>query len=426
LQEVLPQEEELQNQCTFFIVRKNTRQERNLQFFPLRKSKALEANFKLSPDPRGPSEQEFHLPVLTHERISTTGHRASQISSQRTNLSLNLSTCYPNARIQPAMLDTPVLGPSAPLIGGAEGISFPMEEFKFVTMDETFSMEMNNSTPCTMGVESTLNTGKHLYRDFNTLTSALNTPEITDSTFDEKFDEFFTRNDFGNEAMKTFETPMNEPFTVVTDFSQPEEIWGYQTFNDDDDFGMCAPPSVVEGTVDNTSVEETLMTVEEPVEVVVEEAAEPTFDIENNDVLKWIIDDQQIDDLPIFDNSQPELTPALHSVSVNLPESSGTTSFFLEEIPEASQSIKVEVKTEDLGEDEKYRKMRSQNNEASRKCRFNRKRKQADMEIEVDLLQERNTFLKARLEEMEQEVQAWKKKLLSDISTTSTNNSFRF
>merc|ERR1712153_180989 len=179
---------------------------------------------------------------------------------------------------------------------------------------------------------------------------------------------------------------------------------------------MCAPPSVVEGTVDNTSVEETLMTVEEPVEVVVEEAAEPTFDIENNDVLKWIIDDQQIDDLPIFDNSQPELTPALHSVSVNLPE---TTSFFLEEIPEASQSIKVEVKTEDLGEDEKYRKMRSQNNEASRKCRMNRKRKQEDMEEEVDLLQERNAFLKSRMEEMEQEVKLWKKKLLSDIKNTS-------
>merc|ERR1712128_171025 len=132
---------------------------------------------------------------------------------------------------------------------------------------------------------------------------------------------------------------------------------------------------------------------------------EQTFDIETNDVLKWVIDDQQIDDLPIFDHSQPEETSLLHNVPVN--------------IPEISQFTKVEIKTEDLGEDEKYRKMRSQNNEASRKCRMNRKRKQEDMEEEVDLLQERNAFLKSRMEEVEQEVKLWKKKLLSDIKNTS-------
>eukprot|EP00092_Neocalanus_flemingeri_P004828 GFUD01005196.1.p1 GENE.GFUD01005196.1~~GFUD01005196.1.p1 ORF type:complete len:323 (+),score=92.49 GFUD01005196.1:318-1286(+) len=322
------------------------------------------------------------------------------------------------------MLDTPVFASSAPPIWGAEEMLVPIEEFLIPSMDQT--MEMNNTALCTMGAENSLSTEKQLCRDFNTFTSALNTPEITDSTFDEKFGEFFIRNDFGNEAMKTFEPAMNEPFTVDTDLSQPEEIWGFQTFNDDDDFGMCAPPSVVEGTVNTTYVEEILINVEEPVEVVVEESGEVTFDIENNDVLKWIIDDQQIDDLPIFDNSQPEQTPAIHSISLNLPESSATTSFFLEEISEASQPIKIEVKTEELGEDEKYRKMRSQNNEASRKCRLNRKRKLGDMEGEFELLQERNTFLKARLEEMEQEVKAWKKKLLSDISNTSTKTSFQF
>merc|ERR1712073_278132 len=81
--------------------------------------------------------------------------------------------------------------------------------------------------------------------------------------------------------------------------------------------------------------------------------------------------------------------------------------------------VNVEVKTEDLGEDEKYRKMRIQNNEASRKCRLNRKRKQEDMEEECKLLEERNVFLKSRLEEMEHEVKVWKKKLLSDIASTS-------
>jgi len=327
------------------------------------------------------------------------------------------------------MLTTPVLSPSAPQIWGAEGISFPMEEIEiqFNSMEDgLLNMEMINSTPSTVGVETTLSTGKHHYRDFNTLTSALNTPEITNLPFDDKFEDFFKMNDFGNEAMNTFESAMNEPYTAIdTDFNVPEEIWGYQTFTDnDDDFGMCAPPSVVEGTVDNSSVEDILKNMEDPVEVLVEKNTESTFDIENKDVLQWIIDDQQIDDIPMIENSQQEPTPAIHTVSINLPEHSAP-SFFLEEIPQHLQPI-IEVKNEDLREDEKYRKMRNQNNEASRKCRLNRKRKLADMEEEYELLQEKNTFLKSRLEEMENEVKVWKKKLLSDISNTSIKKSFMF
>jgi len=88
-------------------------------------------------------------------------------------------------------------------------------------------------------------------------------------------------------------------------------------------------------------------------------------------------------------------------------------------VSEISSQTKVKVKSEDLGEDEKYRKMRIQNNEASRKCRQNRKRKQQDMEEECKLLEERNVFLKSRLEDMEEEVKVWKKKLLMDIKNTS-------
>jgi len=402
-------------------VKKNTYQEVTQEFFPLRKNRALKTSAKVFLVPRGHIEEEFDLPVLKHKRISQTGIPASQISSTRANLSLNLSTCLPNVT-QPTMLNTPVLDSSAPLTWGADGIFLPMEEIHLSTRNKK-TTEMKHSTPCTMGVENTPSTGKSLYRDFNTLTSALNTPEITDLNF-ENFEEFFTRNDFGNEAMKTYETPMNEPIAIDTDFSQPEEIWGYKTFNDDDDFGICAPPSIVEGTVQIGNVEEFLINVEEPVELMVEESTKQTFDVETNDVLKWIIDDQQIDDLPIFENPQPEVTTEMHAVPVNLSETS-TTPFFVEEIPEISQLTKVEVKTEDLGEDEKYRKMRSQNNEASRKCRMNRKRKQQDMEEECELLQERNTFLKSRLEEIEQEVKVWKKKLLSDIKNTSTL-SFQF
>jgi len=323
----------------------------------------------------------------------------------------------PNVETPLTMLETPVFEASAPLTWGAEGIFLPTEEIRISPAEEI----LNNSATL-MVAEQTLNMETNHNSDFNTLPSALNTPEITDFAFDGKFDEFFTWNDFGNEAMKTFETPMNEPFTIDTDFSQPEEIWGFKTFNDDDDFGICAPPSIVEGTIVNENVKENLMHVEPPLKPEVEEFSEATFEIENNDVLKWIIDDQQIDDLPILNNSQVEPTPVIHNAPLALTEPSATTTFFLEELPLTSQPIKIDVKTEDLREDEKYRKMRSQNNEASKKCRMNRKRKQQDMEEECELLQERNVFLKSRLEEMEQEVKAWKKKLLSDIANNSTNS----
>jgi len=400
-------------------VQKNTTQEVTQEFFPSRKNRALRTSSKVFLVPRKQIKEEFHLPVLKHKRISQTANPTNQIPSKRTNLSLNLSTCLPNVT-QPTMLQTPVLDSSAPLTWGAEGIFLPREEIHLSTRNEE-TTEMKHSTPCTMGVESTPGTGKSLYRDFNTLSSALNTPDITDLNFDENFEEFFTSNDFGNEAMKTLETPMNEPITIDTDFSQPEEIWGYKTFNDDDDFGICAPPSIVEGTVENENVEEILMHVEPLLESEVEENPDAKFEIENNDVLKWIINDQQIDDLPILNNSQVEPTPVIHNAPLALTEPSATTTFFLEELPLTSQPIKIDVKTEDLREDEKYRKMRSQNNEASKKCRMNRKRKQQDMEEECELLQERNVFLKSRLEEMEQEVKAWKKKLLSDIAKKSTN-----
>jgi len=298
------------------------------------------------------------------------------------------------------MLETPVFEASAPLTWGVEGISFPLEEIRTTPLEEILAVD---PTPY---LKSNLNPV------FNTQTSALINPEIEDFTYDEKIEEFFTLNDLGNGAMETFKT-LTEMITENTDFSQPESIWGYKTF-DEDDIIMCAPPAIVEGTDQQSNIERRPATKN----VTVEE-----FYIENNDVLKWIIDDQQIDDLPALDNSKLELTPVNHSVPL-LPESFATIPFVVEEIPLTSPHITAEVKTEELGDDEKYRKMRSQNNEASKKCRISRKRKQDDMEVECELLQERNAFLKSRLEDMEQEVKAWKKKLLSDIASTSKSNNF--
>jgi len=297
------------------------------------------------------------------------------------------------------MLDTPVFETSAPLILGAEGMSLLLGDIQTVPTEDIWAQDQ---VP---------NYSANHNNDFNT--STLNTPEIEDFSFNGNFEEFFTWNDHGQAAMENFEQ-IKDTLTENTDFSQPENIWGFKTF-DEDNIELCAPPSIVEGNVEN-EFDEQNMTGNVTTEIAGEQYPESTFFIENNDVLKWIIDDQQIDDLPILENSQLEETQAIHSIP--LSNKSETTEFILQEIV---LPVKVEVKTEDLGEDEKYRKMRSQNNEASRKCRLNRKRKQEDMEEECKLLEERNVFLKSRLEEMEQEVKAWKKKLLTDIASTSQN-----
>jgi len=265
------------------------------------------------------------------------------------------------------------------------------------------------STPSTTGVENFPSTGRSPCRGFNTPTSTLNTEDIMDLKFEENFEEFFSRNDFGNEAMKTNETPIDDSVEIEYDFNKPEEIWGINTFNDDENFEVCAPPSIVEGAEEDSTTEEVLFTLEAPVLHLAEQAPQSSFDIETNDVLQWIIDDQQIEDLPIFEECKTEVTPELHNVLVSSSQV----------VSEISSQTKVKVKSEDLGEDEKYRKMRIQNNEASRKCRQNRKRKQQDMEEECKLLEERNVFLKSRLEDMEEEVKVWKKKLLMDIKNTS-------
>jgi len=296
------------------------------------------------------------------------------------------------------MLETPVFETSAPLILGAEGMSFPLGDIRTVPMEDILVQDQ------------TQNYSANLNNIFDT--STLNTPEIEDFSFNGDFEEFFTWNGQGQAAIENFEQ-IKDTLTDNNDFSQPENIWGFETF--DDDIKLCAPPSIVEGKIEN-GIDEQNLASNVTNATVGENNQESTFYIENNDVLKWIINDQQIDNLPILENSQLEETQ-----SIPLSNDSETTEFILQEIV---LPVEVKVKTEELGEDEKYRKMRIQNNEASRKCRLNRKRKQEDMEEECKLLEERNVFLKSRLEEMEQEVKAWKKKLLTDIASTSNIKQF--
>jgi len=68
----------------------------------------------------------------------------------------------------------------------------------------------------------------------------------------------------------------------------------------------------------------------------------------------------------------------------------------------------------------KYRRMRDLNNEASKRCRQNRKRKQSDLEAEAEALQKRNVVLKARCRKMEEFVDRMKKQFLKRIAKPQT------
>jgi len=125
---------------------------------------------------------------------------------------------------------------------------------------------------------------------------------------------------------------------------------------------------------------------------------------ETDDLLKWIMDDNQIADFN-FPNEAEE----------------ATTSFLIEEVKEemgeASKANKrSRVKTEELTEEEKYRRMREQNNKASQACRAKRKRKLAEEEQELTILQEKNIHLQAVFKSMQEEVALYKKRILEQVS----------
>merc|ERR1719444_120216 len=235
-------------------------------------------------------------------------------------------------------------------------------------------------------------------KEFNTGSSVINTPDISPDTFEYVFTE---TGEAGNlVATETFEdveystlTEMELNTANAKDFT--EHIWGHDTF-ETPELGLCAPANVVEGAAE---------------ELQPQEAASPSLcqsndplELENLDLLQWIVNDQDIN-IEIEEPKQEVPHQEVERVSVI--------------VPVVSQQFRIEpleVKTENLSGDEKYRKMRDQNNESSKKCRANRKRKHQEMDDELERLQSKNVVLRAQMDEMEREVQELKSKLLSDIT----------
>merc|ERR1712012_853612 len=180
-----------------------------------------------------------------------------------------------------------------------------------------------------------------------------------------------------------------------------EAVWGPGTFDNFEEnvYELCAPASVVEGTFDQENVIGT-------------SSGNDPLEIENIDLLQWIVDDQNINfqEAIIQEEEKKFVKTEVERVSVIVPVQ--------RQVPKESTPV-VEIKIENLNEDEKYRKMRHQNNEASKRCRANRKRKSQEWEEELTELERKNVVLRAKMDSMEREVKLLKKKFLSDISISS-------
>merc|ERR1712056_151319 len=181
-----------------------------------------------------------------------------------------------------------------------------------------------------------------------------------------------------------------EKMVEVNDATETFSTW---TSLDDANLGLCLPAIEAEGRI------------ELPVSVV----GNNVVSSEADDLLKWIMDDNQIADFN-FPNEVEEATTSflIKGMKVEVMK---------EEMGEATKANKrSRVKMEELTEEEKYRRMREQNNRASQACRAKRKRKLAEEEQELTTLQEKNIHLQAVFKSMQEEVALYKKRILEQVS----------
>lgn len=270
------------------------------------------------------------------------------------------------------------------------------------SLDKVFQVEMSDiTTDLTLCMGMELATGNNLCRGFNTANSELNTPDITDM-------------DIGNilatEDMNIADLINTADTDMDTRMETKEDVWGYESFDifQSSDYGLCLPATLVEGSQASLAADDDSLNVPDSDSALLEE-------YQNIDILKWIVEDQDID--PISANEVSEQAEEVKRVSVIVPVSSPSSAFYINALTEEEEEKEVKVKVENLTEDEKYRRMRVQNNDASKRCREKRKRKHQEMEEELEFLQDKNQKLKDKVELMEREVRAMKRRLLNDISS---------
>merc|ERR1712183_195089 len=234
-----------------------------------------------------------------------------------------------------------------------------------------------------------LATGNSPYRAFNSAVSELNTPDIT---ADLDIGKILAADNIDTRQHTAMETR--------------EDVWGHESFDifSTLEYGLCLPATLVEGSLADS---QDSLTVAETDPVALEEC-------ENIDLLQWIVEDQHIDPLAASEVAQPEQPAETTRVSVIVPVSSPSTSFYintLEHQDHQEHQEEVKVKLEPLGEDEKpeQRGQQEVQGEQEEKSQGDGRR--------IGTFGGKNQKLKETFESMEREVKAMKRRLLSNISS---------
>merc|ERR1711923_509428 len=222
-------------------------------------------------------------------------HKVSEtrvISSPRKQLKLNLQSWKVLETNLPTMPPMQNSSASRSLIRGLDGLSSPFLYDSDSTLIKDMMMTMDTTqTALTSNLE------------FNTGESTINTPDIAFEVFENIFNEPGTEIRTAEPNILTevtspesdfFQNIEYEPTTQEKDMDtvetmamdMTESIWGHGTFDfEENEFDLCAPASVVEGTFDQN---ESTFTVIEPT------SGNDPLEIENVDLLQWIVEDQNI------------------------------------------------------------------------------------------------------------------------------------
>merc|ERR1712158_37163 len=178
-----------------------------------------------------------------------------------------------------------------------------------------------------------------------------------------------------------------------------ETVWAGVSF-DDANLGLCLPAVEAEGRI------------ELPVNIANNNTSSSNVESsETDDLLKWIMDDTQIANFA-FPDEVEEATTSFLITEVKVEE---------EKTEEVTKAKRSRIKMEELTEEEKYRRMREQNNRASQACRAKRKRKLAEEDTELTILQQKNIQLHTVLKNMEKEVASYKKRILEQVTAGVRN-----
>merc|ERR1711931_208063 len=173
-----------------------------------------------------------------------------------------------------------------------------------------------------MGMEPA--TGNNLCRGFNTANSELNTPDITDM-------------DIGNilatEDMNIADLINTADTDMDTRMETKEDVWGYESFDifQSSDYGLCLPATLVEGSQASLAADDDSLNVPDSDSALLEE-------YQNIDILKWIVEDQDIQD-PIPANEVSEQAEEVKRVSVIVPVSSPSTAFYINSLTEEEKEV---------------------------------------------------------------------------------------